>query len=56
MGLGGWQGGFFFDLTGTYTVSYANAALAGVVNLIILGMLTFRVKRFNQAETVPQTV
>jgi MFS family permease len=39
MGLGGWQGGFFFDLTGTYTVSYANAALAGVVNLIILGFL-----------------
>ncbi len=52
MGLGGWQGGFFFDLTGTYTVSYANAALAGVINLIILGMLTFRVKRFRQAEEV----
>jgi MFS family permease len=36
MGIGGYQGGFFFDLTGDYTVSFANAALAGVVNLAIL--------------------
>ena len=39
MGLGGWQGGFFFDLTGGYTVPYAVAALAGVVNLMILESL-----------------
>jgi MFS family permease len=45
MGLGGYQGGLFFDLTGDYTVSYANAALAGVVNLIILGSLLLYVTR-----------
>lgn len=39
MGLGGWQGGLFYDLTGSYTVSYANAALAGAINLAILGTL-----------------
>jgi hypothetical protein len=39
MGLGDWQGGFFFDLTGAYTVFYANAVLAGVINLLILGAL-----------------
>ena len=36
MGIGGYQAGFFFDLTGNYTVSFLNAALAGVVNLAIL--------------------
>jgi MFS family permease len=36
MGLGGYQGGLLFDLTGNYTLSYANAALAGIVNLMIL--------------------
>jgi MFS family permease len=45
MGLGGYQGGLFFDLTGNYTVSYANAALAGVVNLMILGSLLLYVTR-----------
>ena len=37
--MGGWQSGVLFDITGTYTVSYASAAMAGVVNLIILGFL-----------------
>ena len=36
MGLGGWLGGFFYDLTGGYGVSFALAALAGVCNLAIL--------------------
>ena len=44
-GIGGYQGGFFFDLTGSYTVSYANAALAGVVNLIIVGSLYLTLSR-----------
>lgn len=39
MGLGGWQGGFFFDITGDYTLSFAIAALAGLLNLGILGAL-----------------
>jgi MFS family permease len=45
MGLGGYQGGLFFDLTGNYTFSFANAALAGVVNLIILSSLLLYVTR-----------
>jgi predicted MFS family arabinose efflux permease len=44
-GIGGFQGGHFFDLTGDYTVSYANAALAGVINLIIVGTLYITISR-----------
>ena len=43
-GLGGYQGGLFFDLTGAYTISFANAALAGVINLIIVGALFVTVR------------
>ena len=43
--LGGYQGGLFFDLTGDYTLSYTNAALAGTINLIIVGSLFFTVSR-----------
>ena len=49
--LGGFQGGVFFDLTGDYTQSYINAALAGLVNLIIVGSLFLTVSR-RQAATV----
>ena len=38
-GLGGYQGGLFFDLTGDYTLSYAIAAAAGIINIIILAAL-----------------
>jgi MFS family permease len=44
-GVGGSQGGFFFDLTGNYTVSFAIAALAGIVNLIIVGSLYLTMRR-----------
>ena len=44
-GLGGFQGGYFFDLTGHYTVSFANAALAGVVNLLLVGALFLTIRR-----------
>lgn len=44
-GVGGFQGGFFFDLTGHYTVSFANAALAGVLNLLLVGMLLLTIRR-----------
>ncbi len=44
-GLGGYQGGLFFDVTGAYTVSFANAALAGVINLIIVGSLFLTIRR-----------
>lgn len=44
-GLGGYQGGLFFDLTGAYTLSFANAALAGILNLLIVGALFVTIRR-----------
>ncbi|MFQ5895732.1 MAG: MFS transporter [Nitrospinota bacterium] len=45
MGLGGYQGGFFFDLTGDYTFPFAIAVLAGVINLMIVGSLRYYITR-----------
>jgi MFS family permease len=39
MGIGGYQGGYFYDLTGDYTWSYGIAALAGIINLTIVSSL-----------------
>jgi len=39
MAVGGWQGGLFFDLCGSYGPSFANASLGGVANLLVLGLL-----------------
>jgi MFS family permease len=39
MAVGGWQGGVFYDLCGNYEVSFANASLGGVVNLLMLALL-----------------
>jgi MFS family permease len=39
MAVGGWQGGVFYDLCGSYAVSFANASLGGVVNLLVLALL-----------------
>ena len=44
-GIGGWQGGYFFDLTGGYGWTYANAVIAGVINLVIVGTLWITVNR-----------
>lgn len=44
-GLGGYQGGVFYDLTGSYTVSFANAAAAGILNLMIVGTLFAMLRR-----------
>lgn len=51
-GIGGYQGGLFFDLTGNYTLSYANAALVGVINLIVVGSLYITIARRRTAQTV----
>lgn len=45
MGLGGYQGGYLFDLTGDYTLAFAVAAIAGVVNLVILSALQLHISR-----------
>ncbi|MCW8084285.1 MFS transporter [Sabulicella glaciei] len=48
-GLGGFQGGVLFDLTGGYTAGFATAALAGVVNVVLLGGLLLAVRRGRRA-------
>ncbi|MSU89824.1 MFS transporter [Rhodobacteraceae bacterium 2CG4] len=59
-GLGGYQGGWFYDLTGAYTWSYANAAIAGVANLAVLSLLMWlmsgrgRGREREQAEGAPR--
>ena len=39
MAIGAWQGGLFYDLCGDYFTSFANASVAGVVNLLVLALL-----------------
>jgi hypothetical protein len=39
MGIGGFQGGYFYDLTGDYSWSYGIAAISGMINLVIVGCL-----------------
>jgi MFS family permease len=51
-GIGGFQGGYFFDLTGSYTISYANAAFAGMINLILIGSLLLTLNRRRPALAV----
>jgi predicted MFS family arabinose efflux permease len=48
-GLGAYLGGVFFDLTGDYTLTYAGAALAGIVNLIIVASLYVTITRRRSA-------
>lgn len=43
--VGGWQGGLFFDITGAYFWTYANAVLAGALNLAIVGAIWLAMKR-----------
>lgn len=44
-GVGGYQGGLLFDLTGSYTASFGAAAAAGVFNLTIMAMLLLGMSR-----------
>jgi len=43
--IGGYQGGLFFDLLGNYGWAFTNAAIAGIVNLIVVGALYFAITR-----------
>ncbi|MEE8433499.1 MAG: MFS transporter, partial [bacterium] len=52
MGLGGWQGGFFYDFTGGYELSFAFAVLAGILNFIIITGQLMRLDRISN-ETIP---
>ena len=43
MGIGGYQGGYFYDLTGNYVWSYAIGAFSGIVNLtIVFSLIWYR--------------
>ena len=43
MGVGGYQGGYFYDLTGDYTWSFSIAAVSGMINLaIVLSLIWYR--------------
>ena len=42
--FGGYQGGLFYDLTGSYTVTYANAAAAGLFNLLLIGPMIWTIR------------
>lgn len=44
-GLGGYVGGLLFDLTGTYDLTFATAAVAGAVNLAIVATLFLMIGR-----------
>lgn len=39
MALGSWQGGWFYDLTGSYHQAFLNSTLFGAVNLALLAVL-----------------
>jgi MFS family permease len=43
MGMGGFFGGFFFDLQGNYSWAYAFAAVMGTINLLILALFRLRI-------------
>ena len=45
-GIGGLQGGFFFDIFQNYTITYTNAAVAGVINLVIVSALYFTIQKY----------
>ncbi len=49
-GIGGWQAGMLFDLTGGYTAPYAVAAAAGVLNLLLITTLMMRLRRQQVAQ------
>lgn len=49
--IGGYQGGLFYDLMGNYGWAFANAGIAGIVNLIVVGALYFAITRRPQTPT-----
>lgn len=47
--LGGWQGGFSYDLTGAYFRSFAIATVAGALNLAIMATILLVLRRRSRA-------
>jgi MFS family permease len=55
MGLGGFFGGYFFDLSGNYVWSYGFASAMGVINLIVLSLFYLRINSKTAMVPVPGT-
>ena len=53
--IGGYQGGLLYDLTGNYTAAYAVAALASILNLIIVSSLFRKTQRLDRMTALPGT-
>lgn len=49
--IGGYQGGLLYDLTGDYTAPYALAALAGILNLFVVGSLFLKIRNHDTMAT-----
>lgn len=45
VGLGGWQAGVLFDISGSYVLSFANAVIAGMIGLVLISSLFHYIKR-----------
>ena len=45
MGLGGFLGGYFFDIYGDYSWAFAFAGITGIVNLFILALFFMNIRR-----------
>ena len=52
MGLGGFVGGYFFDLKGDYFWAFAFASMMGVINLIILLSFYNRINQHEKASSL----
>ena len=50
MGLGGFFGGFYFDLYGDYLWSFTFAGIMGFLNVLILLQFRFRIRRVEKKE------
>ena len=49
MALGGWFGGFLFDLSGSYVLAFMLGAGANAINLMLVGMLLLRLRSVRAA-------
>ena len=49
MGLGGFLGGYLFDIYGDYTLAFTVAGISGVINLIILTIFFLQIRRNNNS-------
>ena len=48
MGLGGFLGGYFFDIYGDYSWAFTFAGIMGVINLVILSQFWLRIRNANK--------